>query len=105
VKNLVPTINCKVLTSDGAIGLVKGVAPNEQPENLLIKYPNREEQWVRVSEVQNGFTEKNYVIHKPPKGVGANLGLGLILLSRTQFGFTQMLVHFVHYQRAYRCGT
>ena len=91
---IIPTINCKIRTSDGLTGLVKDIAPKGEPKNLLVKFPNVEERWVKILDVENGFTEENYVVHRPPKGFGESLGLGKVLASRTQFGFTHLLVQF-----------
>ena len=94
MKNLIPVKNCKVRTLDGSIGLVKEIHPKKDPKDLLILRQNGGTQWVKVSDVQSGFSEKNYVIHKPPSGIGQSLGLGKILMSRNQFGFTHLLVSF-----------
>ena len=93
-RQLAPAINCKVRLPDGIIGLVRDVHPKQNPEDLHVLRQDGAKQWVKVTDVQNGFFEKNYVVHQPPQGTGLSLGFGQILANRTEIGLTQMLVRF-----------
>lgn len=91
---LFPTNNCKVMLADGAIGLIRGCRPEKNPNEFLVKRPDRTEQWVLLDDITNGFDVKNYIYHRPPQRLSASLGFGQIVAKRDQMGLTQMLVTF-----------
>jgi superfamily II DNA or RNA helicase len=91
---LSPVINCKVQLANGMIGLVREVHPQHSPQDLLVLSQDGEKQWVKLSDVQSGFSINNYVIHHPPQGTGASLGFGQVQAVRSEMGLTQMLVRF-----------
>lgn len=93
-KALYPSINCRVRLPDGMIALVRDLRPKQNPEDLLVSRQDGKKEWVKVHNVENGFSEKNYIVHQPPQGTGRSLGFGQILASRTEIGLTQMLVRF-----------
>ena len=93
-KALYPSINCRVRLPDGMIALVRDLRPKQNPEDLLVSRQDGRKEWVKVHNVENGFSEKNYIVHQPPQGTGRSLGFGQILASRTEIGLTQMLVRF-----------
>ena len=93
-KALYPSINCRVRLPDGMIALVRDIRPKQNPDDLLVSRQDGTKQWVKIGDVDNGFSEKNYVVHQPPQGTGRSLGFGQILASRTEIGLTQMLVRF-----------
>jgi len=91
---LTPAINCKVRLPDGTIGLIRDVHPKQNPEDFHVLRQDGAKQWVKASDVQSGFSEKDYVVHQPPYGPGRSLGFGQILASKTEIGLTQLLVRF-----------
>lgn len=93
-KPLTPTRNCKVKLPNGMAALVIEAAPVQSPEQLKVRRQDGEVQWISIGEVENGFFEKNYVLHQPPPGTGRSLGFGQIISCKTEMGLTQMLVRF-----------
>lgn len=93
-KSLYPSINCRVRLPDGMIALVRDIRPKQNPDDLLVSRQDGTKQWIKIANVENGFSEKNYVVHQPPHGTGSSLGFGQILARKTEIGLTQMLVRF-----------
>jgi hypothetical protein len=67
------------------------VHPKQNPEDFHVLRQDGAKQWVKASDVQSGFSEKDYVVHQPPYGPGRSLGFGQILASKTEIGLTQFL--------------
>ena len=93
MSQLLPCINCKVSFQE-KIALVTEVRFEANNNNIKVNHGSADQKWISIGDISPGYKVNDSVIHVPPPGKGASLGVGVVEAIRSTFGYNQLLVQF-----------
>lgn len=94
-RGVFPVTGCVVRASDGVVGKVRRLAPEEDPHSAELLLPGADPVWRSLDGLRSAFQIGMEVEHPRQNLLRPGWGTGVILATRTLAGFDQVLVQFV----------